>query len=87
MFVLGISALYHDSAAVIVKDGKIIAAVQEERFTRKKHDNRIPYCAIDFCLKEAGNIGMEDVDYVIYYDNPFLTMDRVVHSIAAWGGN
>ncbi len=82
---LGISALYHDSAAAIVENGNIIAAIQEERFSRKKHDNRVPYNAIDFCLKAAGNIGMEDVDYVIYYDNPFLTMDRFVHSVAALG--
>lgn len=85
MFILGISALYHDSAAAIVENGKIIAAAQEERFSRKKHDNRLPYNAIDFCLSQAGDIGMEDVDYVIYYDNPFLTLDRFVHSVAALG--
>lgn len=87
MIVLGISALYHDSAAAVVKDGKIVAAAQEERFSRKKHDNRLPYNAIDFCLEASGCRGMEEVDYVVYYDNPFLTLDRFIHSAAALGDN
>lgn len=83
MTVLGISALYHDSAAAIVKDGKIIAAVQEERFTRKKHDNRLPVNAIDYCLKEC-DIFFDELDYVVYYDNPFLTLDRFVSNVASF---
>lgn len=82
MKVLGISALYHDSAAAIVDNGRIIAAVQEERFTRKKHDNSMPYNCIDFCLGEAGCAGLDEVDAVVYYDNPVLTLDRFIKSAA-----
>ena len=71
MRILGISAFYHDSAAALVDDGRIVAAAQEERFTRKKHDAGFPRHAIDFCLQEA-RIGLEDVDYVCFYDKPFL---------------
>lgn len=67
--ILGISALYHDSAACLIIDGKIIAAAQEERFSRKKHDLSIPEQAIDYCLKE-GNIAGQDIDIVVFYDNP-----------------
>ncbi len=77
MIVLGISALYHDSAAAIIKDGEIIAAVQEERFTRVKHDNRLPVNAIRFCLQSA-HIEMYECDAVIYYDKPVLTLDRMI---------
>lgn len=84
MIILGISALYHDSAAAIVDENGIIAAVQEERFTRKKHDNRMPYNAIDYCLKEAG-VNFEDLDKVIYYDNPLLTMDRFINNLVHLG--
>jgi carbamoyltransferase len=79
MYILGISCLYHDSAACIVRDGKIIAAVQEERFSRKKHDPRFPVNAIKSCLREAG-IAMEDVNYIVYYDKPILTFDRLLMS-------
>ena len=65
MYVLGISALYHDAAAALIKDGEIIAAAQEERFTRKKHDPSIPVHAIDYCLKE-GKIEPDDLEAVIY---------------------
>ena len=65
MYILGISALYHDSAAALIKDGEIIAAAQEERFTRKKHDMRIPINAIKFCMKEE-NISIEEIDYDLY---------------------
>jgi carbamoyltransferase len=75
--VLGISAFYHDSAAAIVKDGEIIAAAQEERFSRKKHDPRFPHNAINYCLEEAF-IEASELDAVVYYDNPILTWDRVV---------
>lgn len=84
MIVLGISALYHDSAAAIVKDGQIVAASQEERFTRKKHDLSLPFNAIRFCLDKA-HIVMSDVDKVVFYDNPFITLDRFLSNTAAIG--
>jgi carbamoyltransferase len=74
--VLGISAFYHDSAAVVVRDGEIIAAAQEERFSRKKHDPRFPHRAINYCLGEAF-IDPGELDAVVFYDNPLLTFDRV----------
>ena len=67
--ILGISAYYHDSAAALVQDGKILAAAQEERFTRKKHDPRFPANAIRFCLQQAG-IGLPDLDAIVFYDKP-----------------
>ena len=67
MKVLGISAYYHDSAAALVADGKILAAAQEERFTRKKHDESFPAKAVEYCLKEAGVI-LADLDYVAFYE-------------------
>lgn len=84
MVVLGISALYHDAAASIVIDGEIIAAAQEERFTRIKHDLRMPVNAIQYCLKEAG-IEKENIDIVVFYDNPLYTLDRYVKNVAAVG--
>ena len=75
--ILGISAFYHDSAAAIVKDGEIIAAAQEERFSRKKHDPRFPRNAINYCLEEAF-IESSDLDAIVFYDNPILTLDRVL---------
>lgn len=80
MHILGISALYHDSAAALIKDGEIIAAAQEERFTRRKHDPSIPEFAIEYCLKE-GNLDAEDLDAVVYYDNPLLTMGRFIKNL------
>lgn len=79
MFVLGISAFYHDSAAALLRDGEIIAAAQEERFTRKKHDADFPANAIEYCLKEAG-ITLEQVDYVAFYDKPFLKFERLLET-------
>jgi carbamoyltransferase len=79
--VLGISALYHDSAAALCSDGEIIAAAQEERFTRIKHDAAIPVNAIAYCLREAG-LAADELDAVVYYDNPFLTLDRFLHNLA-----
>ena len=70
-YVLGISAYYHDSAAALVRDGEIIAAAQEERFSRKKHDARFPVNAVRYCLSESG-IGMSGIDHVVFYDKPFL---------------
>ncbi|CAB4542334.1 unannotated protein [freshwater metagenome] len=75
--ILGISALYHDSAACLVRDGEIVAAAQEERFSRRKHDSRLPRLATDFCLAEA-NISESEIDYVVFYDKPMLKFDRIV---------
>ena len=80
--VLGISALYHDAAAAIVRDGEIIAAAQEERFSRKKHDPRFPRHAINYCLEEAF-IDPSELRAVVFYDNPALTLDRAVRSLAS----
>ena len=79
MYILGISAYYHDSAACLVKDGEIIAAVQEERFTRKKHDDSAPINAIRSCL-EIGGIRMDDVDLFAFYDKPLLKFERLLES-------
>ena len=80
--VLGISAFYHDAAAAIVRDGEIVAAAQEERFTRKKHDPRFPREAINYCLGEAF-IEASQLDAIVFYDHPLLTLDRVVASLLA----
>jgi carbamoyltransferase len=77
--ILGISCFYHDSAAVLIKDGDIFAAAQEERFSRRKHDPRFPENAVRYCL-EAGGIGPKDLDYVVFYDKPILTFDRLLLS-------
>ena len=78
--ILGISAFYHDSAAALVRDGEIVAAAQEERFSRKKHDPRFPARAINYCLEEAF-IESSELDAVVFYDNPLLTFDRLVKSL------
>lgn len=83
-YILGISAFYHDSAAAIVKNGEIIAAAQEERFSRKKHDPRFPYNAINYCLSEAF-IETEDIDMVVFYDHPVLTFDRLLKNFITAG--
>jgi carbamoyltransferase len=77
--VLGLSAFYHDSAAALVEDGRIIAAAQEERFTRKKFDAGYPRLAIDYCLK-AGRINLKDVDCVVFYDKPFIKFERLLET-------
>jgi carbamoyltransferase len=77
--ILGISAFYHDSAAALVVDGRIVAAAQEERFTRKKHDERFPTSAIEYCLSEAG-ITLADVDHVVFYDKPFIKFERLIET-------
>ena len=81
--VLGISAFYHDSAAALLTDGRIVAAVQEERFSRKKHDHRFPGHAVAYCLKEAG-IEPEALDYVVFYDKPLLKFDRLLETYLAF---
>ena len=80
--ILGISAFYHDSAAALVRDGEIIAAAQEERFTRKKHDAGFPKHAVDYCLSEAG-IAMTDIDHVVFYDKPLTKFDRILETYLA----
>ena len=80
--ILGISAFYHDSAAALVVDGQIVAAAQEERFTRKKHDYNFPTGAIDFCLSQAG-LEPEQLDYVGFYDKPFLKFERLLETYLA----
>ena len=83
MKILGISAFYHDSAAVLVDDGQIIAAAQEERFTRIKHDSAFPTNAINYCLSSA-NLGIPDIDYVSFYDKPFLKFERLLETYVAF---
>ena len=79
MYILGISGFYHDSAACLIQDGEILAAAQEERFTRKRHDPRFPENAIQFLLKDS-NITIDEVDHIIFYDKPILTFDRLLMS-------
>ena len=83
MRVLGISAFYHDSAAALIEDGHLIGAAQEERFTRKKHDSGFPQHAVQYCLDEAG-IKLADVDYVAFYDKPFLKFERLLETYLAY---
>jgi len=83
MRILGVSAYYHDSAAALVVDGKVIAAAQEERFTRKKHDAGFPENAISYCLREAG-VELKDIDYVVFYDKPFLKFERLLETYLAF---
>jgi carbamoyltransferase len=83
MNILGISAYYHDAAACLVIDGKIIAAAQEERFTRIKHDSSFPNHAISYCLKEAG-ICAKDLDHIVFYDKPFLKFERLLETYLAF---
>src|ERR1044071_7773298 len=82
MRILGISAFYHDSAAALVEDGRIIAAAQEERFTRKKHDSSFPHNAVAYCL-EAANLKLSDLDHVVFYDKPFLKFERLLETYVA----
>lgn len=83
MRILGISAFYHDSAACLIEDGRIIAAAQEERFTRKKHDADFPKNAIQYCL-DAGGIGLDQVDHVAFYEKPFLKFERLLETYVAF---
>ena len=81
--ILGISAFYHDSAAALVVDGQIVAAAQEERFTRKKHDAGFPDNAIAYCLREAG-LSPADLDYVGFYDKPLVKFERLLETYLAF---
>src|SRR5262249_52156763 len=83
MRILGLSAFYHDSAAALVEDGRILAAAQEERFTRKKNDARFPRHAVAYCL-ESGGVGLAEVDYVAFYDKPFLKFERLLETYLAF---
>ena len=80
--ILGISAFYHDSAAALIENGEIIAAAQEERFTRKKHDASFPQNAINYVLKEA-NIKLNNVNHVVFYEKPFLKFERLLETYVA----
>jgi carbamoyltransferase len=82
MRVLGVSAFYHDSAAALVEDGRIVAAVQEERFTRKKHDPSFPHNAIAYCLDEA-KVKIDEVNHIVFYDKPFLKFERLLETYIA----
>src|SRR5919109_475615 len=83
MNILGVSAFYHDSAACLVRDGEIVAAAQEERFTRKKHDARFPTNAVRYCLREGG-IRVRDLRYVAFYDKPLLKFERLLETYLAY---
>ena len=82
MYNLGISCYYHDSAAALLKDGHVIAAVEEERFSRKKHDPRYPYNAIEFVLDFA-KINLSEVDHIVFFEKPFLKFERLLETYVA----
>src|SRR5438309_6375129 len=82
MHVLGISCHYHDAAAALLRDGVLVAAAQEERFSRKKHDAAFPLRAIEFCLQQAG-LEAADLDYVVFYEKPFAKGERLMTTIVA----
>ena len=83
MRILGISAFYHDSAAALCEEGNVVAAAQEERFSRKKHDSRFPKHAIDYCLTAADR-KLGDIDFVAFYDKPFLKFERLLETYLAF---
>ena len=83
MRILGISAFYHDSAAALVEDGRILAAAQEERFSRRKHDSGFPALASAYCLEAAG-IKPRDLDHVVFYEKPFLKFERLLETYLAF---
>src|SRR2546426_6122111 len=81
--ILGISAFYHDAAACLVRDGEIVAAAQEERFTRKKHDSSFPAHAVAYCLEEGG-LSPEELSYVAFYDKPLTKFERLIETYLAY---
>ena len=83
MYILGVSAFYHDSAACLINDGHIIAAAQEERFTRKKHDPDFPRNAISYCIDEA-NISVAEIAHVVFYEKPFVKFERLLETYLAF---
>jgi len=82
-YIIGLSAYYHDSAAALISDGVIVAAAQEERFSRKKHDPAFPEQAIQYCLEHAG-IGLGDVDHIVFYDKPLLKFERLLETYLSY---
>ncbi len=78
-YILGISSFYHDSASALIKNGEIVAAAQEERFTRKKHDANFPENSIKYVLKEA-NINLDDLDYIVFYEKPLIKFERLIET-------
>ncbi|MCD4655155.1 hypothetical protein K8T06_14635, partial [bacterium] len=83
MRILGISCFYHDSAAALIENGKIVAAAQEERFSRKKHDQNFPDNAVKYCLRQA-SISIDDIDLVAFYDKPFSKFERILETYLAF---
>jgi carbamoyltransferase len=83
MNILGLSAFYHDSAAAVLQDGKIVAGVHEERFTRKKHDSSFPTNAVKFCLKFSG-LSIDELDAIVFYDKPLLKFERLLETYYAF---
>lgn len=83
MLILGLSAYYHDSAAALLRDGTIVAAAQEERFSRVKHDARFPSHAVRYCLQEAGAT-LADIDHVVFFEKPFLKFERLLDTYLAF---
>jgi len=83
MRILGISCFYHDSAAALIEDGRIVAAAQEERFSRRKHDAGFPSAAISYCLRENG-LGITDLDEIVFYDKPLLKFDRLLETYLSY---
>ncbi len=81
--ILGISAFYHDSAAALIKDGAIIAAVQEERFSRKKHDARYPFNAVNYILEDF-NLRLSEIDHIVFFEKPFLKFERLLETYMAF---
>ena len=81
--ILGISAFYHDSAAALIIDGKIIAAAQEERFSRKKHDARYPFHAVEYILKES-KLNLNQIDHIVFFEKPFLKFERLLETYMAF---
>src|SRR6185295_14222397 len=79
MYILGIACYFHDASATLIKDGAIVAAAMEERFSRRKHDNSFPKQAIDFCLRQAGIKG-QDLDYVVFYEKPLVKFERILQT-------
>ncbi len=80
MYILGFSAFYHDSAAALIKDGKVLNAAQEERFTRIKNDSSFPHHAINFLLQEEG-LSINDIDHIVFYDKPWVKFERIIESV------
>ena len=86
MLVIGISALYHDSAAALIADGRVLRAAQEERFSRVKHDRSFPVKALEYCIEDVAVSEAKRIDAVVYYDNPLMTCDRFIHN-CLWIGD